>query len=206
MAQDALPAGEAYEAFIHRSGFVPTRNNWHDFFNGLVWQAMPRSKRVLNCVQAVELSRHGVQASRGKLRDAATLFDESGALLITEDEALVQAWCARDWHGLFVARRSAWARSRVLVFGHALLEKLRAPYKALTAHTLWLSLPQEAPFGEIDARLALLLPDALAQRALAPLPLMGVPGWCAQSGDEAFYADESVFRRSRRRAGEAPAS
>ena len=41
VAQDALPAGEPYEAFIARTRCVPTRNNLHDAFNGLVWLAEP---------------------------------------------------------------------------------------------------------------------------------------------------------------------
>ena len=31
------PAGEAYETFVARTACVPTRDNLHDFFNGLVW-------------------------------------------------------------------------------------------------------------------------------------------------------------------------
>src|SRR5438128_11828735 len=37
----ALPRGEAYEAFIHRQACVPTRDNLHDLFNGLVWLRFP---------------------------------------------------------------------------------------------------------------------------------------------------------------------
>ena len=33
--QDELPAGTAYEAFIARTGRVPTRNNMHDLYNGM---------------------------------------------------------------------------------------------------------------------------------------------------------------------------
>src|SRR5690606_23205997 len=35
--QSELPAGVAYETFIHDTGGVPTRDNLHDFFNALVW-------------------------------------------------------------------------------------------------------------------------------------------------------------------------
>lgn len=42
--QHSLPPGEAYEAFIRRTGLVPTRDNLHDLFNGLVWQRFPRAK------------------------------------------------------------------------------------------------------------------------------------------------------------------
>ena len=39
--QAALPEGRAYEEFIGATGQVPTRDNLHDFFNGLVWQTFP---------------------------------------------------------------------------------------------------------------------------------------------------------------------
>ena len=34
--QEELPAGMAYEQFIYDTRQVPTRSNWHDFFNGLM--------------------------------------------------------------------------------------------------------------------------------------------------------------------------
>ena len=60
---------------------VPTRDNLHDFFNGLVWLRFPRAKRRLNELQAAEIARAGIGAARGPLRDALTLFDENGAVL-----------------------------------------------------------------------------------------------------------------------------
>ena len=47
-----LPAGEAYETFIARTGRVPTRDNLHDLFNGLVWQRHSALKHRLNRLQA----------------------------------------------------------------------------------------------------------------------------------------------------------
>lgn len=35
--QAALPSDEPYESFIARTGCVPTRDNLHDLFNGLMW-------------------------------------------------------------------------------------------------------------------------------------------------------------------------
>ena len=43
VAQTELPAGEAYEAFIARTGCVPTRDNLHDLFNGPVCPTETRS-------------------------------------------------------------------------------------------------------------------------------------------------------------------
>ncbi len=80
-AQSALPEGEPYERYIFTTGACPTRDNLHDFFNGLVWLELPRAKRQLNRVQAAQIAADGVGAQRGPVRDAATLFDENGAVL-----------------------------------------------------------------------------------------------------------------------------
>jgi hypothetical protein len=49
--------GQAYEAHIFQTRSVPTRDNLHDFFNGLVWLAFPQAKRRLNALQAAEIER-----------------------------------------------------------------------------------------------------------------------------------------------------
>ena len=46
--QAELPPGQAYEQYIFDTGQVPTRENLHDFFNGLVWLQFPHTKRRLN--------------------------------------------------------------------------------------------------------------------------------------------------------------
>ena len=182
--QAALPPGEAYEAFIHRSACVPTRDNLHDFFNGLVWLAQPALKRRLNALQADEIARHGVGSRRGPVRDALTLFDENGALL-QAPQPLWQALRQRDWPALFITHRALWAEARLVIVGHALLEKLAtAPRKALTAHVLQV---------DVDAALTM---DAAAWAAkpFNPLPVLGVPGWWPANADPGFYADPAVFR------------
>ncbi|MGJ7608591.1 DUF3025 domain-containing protein [Variovorax sp. LT1R20] len=190
--QDNLPAGQAYEAHIFQTRTVPTRDNLHDFFNGLVWLAFPESKRRLNELQAAEIARTGIGATRGPLRDALTLFDENGAVL-DAPPALWEALVARDWHTLFVTRRAQWSDARLLVFGHALLEKLVVPRKAATAHVL---LPDAAHSNTLDdAALARRLgPDWLAQKPFVPLPVLGVPGWCAGNVSAEYYDDPKVFR------------
>ncbi len=54
--QESLPEGTAYEEFISATGNVPTRDNLHDFFNGLVWQTFPLIKRELNALQAAQIA------------------------------------------------------------------------------------------------------------------------------------------------------
>lgn len=191
--QDALPAGQAYEAHIFQTRTVPTRDNLHDFFNGLVWLAFPQAKRRLNELQAAEIERMGVAAVRGPLRDALTLFDENGAVL-DAPPALWRALVARDWHTLFVTQRELWAEARLLLFGHALLEKLVTPRKPITAHVL-LTHGATGPMAFDDALLAESLDaERLEVKPFVPLPVMGVPGWCAGNSSASFYADPYVFR------------
>jgi len=207
--QDALPAGTAYEAFIGATGGVPTRDNLHDFFNGLVWQTFPRIKRELNALQAAQIGAAGVGKARGPARDAATLFDENAALLVVRDNAdghaLVAGLREHQWQEVLYTRRAAFARdAQVWLFGHALMEKLVAPRKAITAHTrvlfagdAWFGLPWQERRDWIDLTLAgQLAQEGLRTAAFTPLQVLGVPGWWPGQ-DEAFYRDTSVFRPKR---------
>jgi hypothetical protein len=178
---------QPYESFIARTGSVPTRDNLHDLFNGLVWLRFPALKRRLNVLHAREIERHGIGTVRGAVRDALTLFDENGALLAAPP-ALLAPLAARDWTGLFVAQRSLWGDARLVLVGHALLEKLIRPRKTITAH-VWQA-PQAWAAAADDA-LDVVEPSA---RPFAPLPVLGVPGWCAANEAASFYADAAVFR------------
>ena len=144
-----VPADVAYEAFIARQRAVPTRDNGHDAFNGLAWLRFARTKARLNALQAAEIARDGVRATRGPVRDAATVFDENAVLLHAPD-ALWQALVARRWRELFGPLRPLWREARVLVFGHAALEKLVTPYKSITGHA-WRVEPAFDPGGDLLA-------------------------------------------------------
>ena len=198
VAQDALPEGTAYEQFIFDTGQVPTRDNLHDFFNGLCWRRFPQAKRTLNRLQAAEIARDGVRATRGPVRDSLTLFDENAALL-QAPEPLWQALRAREWLRLFVELRPLWAQARLVLFGHALLEKLVAPYKSITAHVYRVPVPggleDDAAW---DAWLSGQLgPARLTTKPFTPLPVLGVPGWWPANEDFTFYDDPAVFRPPR---------
>lgn len=184
------PVGEAYEAFVARTACVPTRDNLHDFFNALVWLAHPAWKRRLNELQAEQIARTGIAATRGAVRDALTLFDENAALL-QAPQALVEALRGRDWTTLFVTRRALWADARIVLFGHALLEKLTRPRKAITAH-VWV-MPESGDTFQLGVQG--LTPERLAARPFLPLPVLGVPNWWPANEDAGFYADTAVFRR-----------
>ncbi len=207
--QAALPPDTAYETFISNTGGVPTRDNLHDFFNALVWLTFPRIKVQLNALQALEMARVAAQsaiAPRGKLRDAATIFDENAVLLVTLNQTLVSALRAHEWEQAFVTRRQEFVQDcGVLLFGHALMEKLVAPYKAITGHSWIVPLEHdlatmvfEERYDVIDAVVAQQLAQGLSTADFSPVPVLGVPGWWKGQDDE-FYKDVLVFRPIRRR-------
>lgn len=207
--QSELQPNIAYETFISNTGCVPTRDNLHDFFNALVWLTFPQIKVQLNALQALEIERVATEAGatpRGKLRDAATIFDENAALVITLDHDLVHALRAHKWQDVFVRRRSNFMQSwNVLLFGHALMEKLVSPYKAITGHA-WvvaldvsferMSLSEQCEL--IDVLVAGQLTGGLSTADFSPLPVLGVPQWWPDQGDS-FYQDASIFRDKRQK-------
>lgn len=220
VSQATLPNGEPYEAFIARTGCVPTRDNAHDLFNGLVWLRFPRIKRRLNWLHAAEITRDGVGCTRGAVRDALTLFDENAALWAPPAE-LADALARRDWHRLFVTHRPLWRTAPLILFGHALLEKLVLPRKAITAHA-WLVSAEPNATLRVDRSLSdrflgtadlgwagsaertieshfaeSLTSEQLAAKACFPIPVLGVPGWWSDNERPGFYDDSAVFRAPR---------
>ena len=207
--QADLPEALAYEEFIGATGCVPTRDNLHDFFNALVWLTFPHIKRELNALQAAQIALAGVGKSRGPARDAATIFDENCALLAVRDNddgrALAEALRAHRWIEALYERRAQFGRdAEVWLFGHALMEKLVAPRKGITAHTWVVMAPGDYFALGPQARCAWLEAHVAAQLAagglntscFTPLNVLGVPGWW-EGQDEAFYGDTSVFRPKR---------
>ena len=126
-------------------------------------------------------------------RDALTVFDENAAFLSTPD-ALWDALQAKDWDALFGSLRPLWAQSQLRLFGHALLEKLCSPRKAMTAHVYRVR-PADATCASFDSAVAETLSASLLEsKPFAHLPVLGVPGWCSANEAPDFYRDASVFR------------
>lgn len=205
--QSALRDGRAYEAFIFETKTVPTRDNLHDFFNGLAWLRFPKLKAQLNALQYVQIQEIGVQPLRGAVRDALTLFDENAAFLCAQLHApVIAALRTHDWQTAFQTHRALLAAHPPVLFGHALLEKLVLPYKSVVAHVFPVqsAIDLRANFAAWDAICALdirvaaqLSPAALSPKPFAPLPVLGVPGWWEANKSADFYADNTVFRPRR---------
>lgn len=208
--QSCLPADTAYEQFISATGGVPTRDNLHDFFNALIWLTFPKIKIQLNALQAAEIERReGTNEScarRGAVRDAATIFDENAALLVVRDETLIVALREHRWHEVFVTRRQDFVvNCELWLFGHALMEKLVLPFKAITAHALpliaggeYCELSTLERRTWLDAHIASKLDRGLSASDFTPLPVLGIPGW-SDGQTEDFYSDVTVFRPKRKR-------
>lgn len=181
VAQTELPAGMGFEAFVHSQAAVPTRDNWHDFFHGLIWLQQPQLKARFNAwhLEALAADEAG-PGRRGPMRDALTLFDENG-LILQAPAPLAEALCQRDWTALGGSLRPLWRQASVQVVGHALLEKLLQPRKPICAHVL------------LDASV-LEDPLRLRQKPFFALPVLGIPGWCAANENLDFYRDPGVFR------------
>ena len=195
--QASLPIGQAYEAFIYQTKQVPTRDGLHDFFNALVWFHMPQTKLLLNQLQATEIANLGIGAKRGALRDALTLFDENVLLLYAPDE-LWDALQNKQWQRAMIELRDLWQQSNYVLFGHALQEKLVAPRKGMCAHVL--RVPQKFEnLSQLDDILSQYLnPQLLVSKPYCHLPVLGIPGWCAENENTSYYQDDLVFRAKRK--------
>jgi len=181
-----------YERRIAEEGVIEFReSSRHDFANALAWLAFPLTKAALNAVH-VRDGRDVTANGRSRARDAATLVDEAGMIFLCRDAELIALLRAWQWHALFWKRREAVVRSVTpIVVGHGLLDKLRTPFRALTAQALIVSTAE----GDVDAAAAeqLRAPD-FAPHRLQPLPVAALPGWDSEASGEGLFDDREVFR------------
>lgn len=181
--------------------------DWHDMFNALVWVSFPTTKAVINA-RHFEVLSEGGGGNRTPQRDALTLFDEDGVVVLSSDPELLDLVREFRWKTLFWERREqVRSRMRFFVFGHALYQKALAPFIGLTGKAVLLGVPQgvlelspQARVEEADRRLAAHVWDRehlCHGRELAPLPVLGVPGWWPDNEEETFYDNKAYFRPGR---------
>ena len=182
-----------YEERIFHNGIIATRkDNWHDFFNAVVWHAFPQIKTAINRIHIEELMKQD-NSIRSRKRDLLTLFDECGVIVIAND-CVLDLIRNHDWHELFIERKSAWSDNsiKVVTFGHAMYEKYLNPYIGMTAQALLLNSMENNTMDYIAN--GLVNGSVLQTKAeLSPLPLLGIPGWHKKQ-NRAFYADKQYFR------------
>ena len=199
--------GLVYECRIWDNGEVETRpDNWHDFFNALVWLTFPHTKIAVSACHVEAMTPEG--AARGTVRDALTHFDECGIVVLSAKPELLDLLRNFEWKKLFVEQRAEVKQNmRFVVFGHATYESLLKPFRGLTAKAVlydvdagWLQLPLAEQLVAVDIRLAADLASGryTRPRDFQPLPLLGIPGVTAESEDPAYYDDTWQFRPGRR--------
>ena len=189
-----------YESHIFQYGQVPTRyGNWHDLYNALIWSLFAASKQAMN---AAHMAAMDTGQGRGPRRDALTLFDECGLLLVADSAEVFTELNGHQWQSLFWRRRQQWLTGtiRPYLFGHALYESLHHPYAGLCGKVLGVVV--DADFGQLSlAERYRRLDQQLAQaitaghllttpRRLSPLPLLGIPGVVSENADADYYSGE----------------
>lgn len=205
-----------YEPRCYLKGEVQTRSdNWHDLLNALVWLAFPQAKAAINArhyrALTEETGKTG-RSERGAVRDTNTLLDESGVVIPYAEGELAKLLKGFRWKELFWERRGeVMARMGFFLFGHGLYEKALNPYVGMTGQGLLLPV-EEAFFGwplarrleHLDGLIAAYLEapgHCHSTRELAPVPLLGVPGWAADNARAAYYDNTAYFRPGRRARG-----
>lgn len=206
--EHATPVQAGYEAHIHDSGAVPTReNDWHDFFNALSWCVWPHSKAALNAahMREIEQRRRAGLSGRGPRRDALTQFDECGMVVVSSAPDIPALLAAHAWPEVFWQRRAELAgNTAFLLLGHGSWDQLRRPFVGLCARTLhrvvpagWFAQSFTEQVRDTDRWLAAAIADDTVlqtPRTMYPLPLLGIPGVTADSECAAYYRDTRQFR------------
>lgn len=199
--------GMIYECRIWESGEVATRlDNWHDFFNALVWMQFPKTKIAISAGHMRAMQAPG--ETRNTVRDVLTHFDECGIVVLSSQSELLDLLRQFRWKKLFVERRAEVIRCmRFIIFGHATYELALKPFRGLTGKAVlypvaedWLSMPMQAQLEAVDGMLATDLVSGRYTRPsdFQPLPLLGIPGATPDNENPAYYDDTWQFRPGRR--------
>jgi Protein of unknown function (DUF3025) len=201
-----------YEPRCYLTGEVQTRtHNWHDLLNALVWLTFPKAKAAINKrhFMALNSASEPEGSQRGKVRDMATLLDESGVIVFSANPELADKLMAFQWKDLFWQHRSQTESAMgFFIFGHGLYEKCLQPYLGMTGQGLLLNVSAEFfdwPLSDqlnfLDERIAEYVDNPAhcqSTRELHPVPLLGVPGWSAENNSEEYYDNANYFRAGRR--------
>ena len=199
-----------YEPHIYLQGEIQTRErNWHDFFNMLTWLTFPKTKAALNARHYVAMKKRWPQQKRRTpMENALTHFDESGVIIASADMQLDQAIIDFQWKKLFCDMRDrVKSQMAFFIFGHALYEKMFQPFVGLTGKAVvvhveqaFFSWPLKQQLEIVDAMVSDHFSDSryiTAPTQLAPLPILGVPGWWAANEKLSFYDNTDYFRPGR---------
>lgn len=183
---------------VEHNELIVRADNLHDVMNALVWLTFPRTKRAVS-VAHVALGVTADGKTRPRRRDVLTLFDEAGAIILSQRDDLKEMHEGHQWRELFVDHRQEFINETgVILFGHGALGQLGSnPHRGLTVKALWLPLAHGTPLFDVDIWMAshIVAGTLLAENEhRLPLPIVGVPGWFAENEQADCYDDIDVFR------------
>ncbi len=202
----ALSAIDFERRVVEQNELIVRPDSLHDLMNVLVWLTFPKTKRAISEAH-VALGVNLDRKTRPRRRDVLTLFDESGIIILSENDALRTLNQQHQWRELFITHRADFIRqTRPILFGHGAMEQLgnQLPqvHRGLTVKALWLPLPVSTTLAQLDAYLAQRIVSGERlneQERSTPMPVLGLPGWFAENEVPGCYDDESVFRPRRQK-------
>ena len=199
-----------YEQIIFETKNVPTRPNWHDFFNGLIWSQFPKTKHYFNSQHIAEITLQG-SVQRTPVRDRLTHFDECGIVLFTAQKQVATQVQNHKWDDLFVKNSANWHQQTLaVIFGHALWEMLLEPFIGLTAKATVIEVPEEVlqdlkvSENKNTAEFYVMCDNLLSEhiktnqliskkKPWLPLPMLGIPQWSPFPQTSIFYKNTNYF-------------
>ena len=193
-----------YEGFIEKTRTIPTRHNWHDWFNAFIWSQFPSTKLQLNQWHVKDIKINGLHP-RSRYRDRITHWDECGVVLLhTKGCDIPNLLSQHQWYEAFYGNQAQWGiNCKAVIFGHAMYESLLNPFIGLTAKFIPIEVsqsiiaePSSQNLEEIDHRLLKHLSYWQFSTKISPLPVLGVPGWYPNQ-DKAFYQNTQYFMPKR---------
>lgn len=170
-----------------------------------MWLTFPRAKATLNQLhcQALLQELQAKETCRGPLRDATTLFDESGVVVVSSHDQLSQLLQNFEWKTLFWEQRTLLSsHMRFFIFGHGLYEKALNPYVGMTGKGIVLSVATDFFSESLQTQLMIIdgmLMEFIGQHLvkstdLTPVPILGYPGWSLDNDNSRYYDNHRYFR------------
>ena len=206
VTQDEKPTKieDHYEPRIFLKHELQTRTeNWHDFFNAMVWLTFRNTKSVLNELHYHAAIKRKAGTNRSELENAITLFDECGIIIISDNEQLLSMIRQHQWKELFIHHRDSFNKEIFcFIFGHAMYEKALSPYIGMTCQALLINSTElinsckQNTLVEIDNYVADCWKNSniTSPNDLNAFPLLGIPGIYKGNSKESFYDNTDYFR------------
>ena len=189
-----------YESRIHLKGELQTRaENWHDFFNAMVWLSFRHTKHALNHLHYQTSLTRKTGSNRSPIENAITLFDECGLIIISDRQDLLELIRNHHWNSLFIDHKNDFNKHiKCITFGHAMYEKALKPYIGMTAHAILIHSDEllDQDIQHIDQSVADMWQNAQINTSqdLQPIPILGIPGWYGDGQTDDFYNNTAYFR------------